>query len=166
MRSRLRGWCGLFAVLLAGWVQVQTGWAIPGWPGWTYPLTGATAWGMYPECTPTLAGNMIYVTTSWGGTGNNGALLRKAADGSGLTVPIYEFGSVANGGILPAGQIQPAAGALYGMTTYGGTNNQGTLYVLDTNTMAVTLVHHLPGPRAKAATPVARCWPMAICYTA
>lgn len=145
MRNRLCGWSGLWAVLLAGLVQVQSGWAIAGWPGWTYQVSGADSWGISPNCTPALAGDMLYVVTRVGGPDNSGALFRTLADGSGLVVPLYQFGSTATSGVQPVGQLQPAASALYGMTTYGGTNGQGTIYIVNTNTLSVSTAYQFTG---------------------
>ena len=145
MRNRLCGCSGLLTVLLAGLVQVQSGWAIAGWPGWTYSFSGVDALGQEPICTPTLAGNMLYVTTRLGGANSSGALFRQPADGSGLPVPLYAFGNTLADGVLPGGQLQPAADALYGMTLFGGTNGQGVIYRLDTNTLAVTTVYQFTG---------------------
>ena len=90
--------------------------------------------GDYPEAGLVQGSDgYFYGTTYFGGNtnlnngGGYGTVFRISSTGS-LTT-LYEFGGVATDGIFPhAGLAQGHDGYLYGTTTEGGTNSQGTMF--------------------------------------
>lgn len=73
----------------------------------------------------------IYGTTSAGGTTGNGVVYMLTA--SGTETPIYEFTGSPDGADPYAGVIFDSSGNLYGVTTVGGSSNQGTVFKLTSN---------------------------------
>ena len=155
MKGMLRWLGGSLAVTLGWLVQVQEVRANAG-TGWTYPFNGTAAWGTGPRCAPTLLGSNLIITTTTSGSYNQGAILLKEAfnpSGVGLCVPVYEFGAIANDGSFPVGQSVMVGSTMYGITHYGGTASQGTIYTLNTNTWVETPVHHFTGGATNGANP-------------
>jgi uncharacterized repeat protein (TIGR03803 family) len=90
--------------------------------------------GSQPCRSLTLVGSTLYGMTWGGGTSNTGTVFRINTDGSGYT-NLHSFGSVANDGANPAGDVTLVGSTLYGMTFSGGTSNLGVIFSLT-----------LPGP--------------------
>jgi uncharacterized repeat protein (TIGR03803 family) len=75
----------------------------------------------------------LYGTTFWGGSNGVGTVFRLNKDGSSYGA-LYHFGRTASDGVNPdTAVVQGADGALYGTTFYGGTNDAGTIFKLNTN---------------------------------
>jgi uncharacterized repeat protein (TIGR03803 family) len=72
-------------------------------------------------------GNFIFGTTSGGDVW--GFIFRLDADGSNYT-EIYNFG-IADLGRLPDGELVPVGGELFGVTSLGGTNDNGVIYKIN-----------------------------------
>jgi uncharacterized repeat protein (TIGR03803 family) len=91
--------------------------------------------GGVPESGVTLGPNgILYGTTSHGGTLNEGVVFSLAPPsepgGSWTEKVIYSFGGPGQG-VFPVGPLVfDSAGALYGTTSYGGTENPGTVFKL------------------------------------
>jgi uncharacterized repeat protein (TIGR03803 family) len=75
--------------------------------------------------------NMLYGTASEGGAANSGAVFKVKPDGSGFT-NIYSFEGGLDGA-APIGGLVLAGGTLFGTTSGGGVNDNGTIFALDTN---------------------------------
>jgi uncharacterized repeat protein (TIGR03803 family) len=71
----------------------------------------------------------LYGTTSGGGTSGKGAVFQ--IDSAGTESVLYSFTGEADGSTPYAGVIHDSAGYLYGVTTYGGESNCGTVFKLD-----------------------------------
>ncbi len=97
--------------------------------------------GAYPECTLALAndGN-FYGTTSAGGAGGGSGTVFQATPGGTVTV-LYTFvSSNTIDGLTPVGGVvQGSDGKLYGTTSSGGTNNDGTVFQLSLDGTFVSL---------------------------
>jgi uncharacterized repeat protein (TIGR03803 family) len=75
----------------------------------------------------------LYGTTFWGGSNGVGTVFRLSKDGNSYGV-LYHFGQSASDGANPDTALaQGADGALYGTTFFGGTNDAGTVFKLNTN---------------------------------
>jgi uncharacterized repeat protein (TIGR03803 family) len=86
---------------------------------------------------------VLYGTTYMGGTNNAGTIFKVNPDGSGNT-PIYHFNrSTINplGLSYPSGLIQGADGGLYGTTGFGGTAGRGSVFRINTDGTAFTVLH-------------------------
>lgn len=85
----------------------------------------------------------LYGTTSVGGASSKGTVYR--VDSVGNETLLYSFTGGADGGIPYAGVIRDSAGNLYGTTYFGGGNNYGTVYKVDT-AGSETVLHVFMGP--------------------
>jgi uncharacterized repeat protein (TIGR03803 family) len=71
---------------------------------------------------------MLYGTTAGGGDNDMGTVFVINTDGSGYQ-RLYSFaGKTTGDGAKPIDNVIFVNGALYGMTTAGGTNDQGTIF--------------------------------------
>lgn len=75
----------------------------------------------------------VYGTTQAGGNNNLGTLFKLNTDGSIYSI-LHHFSGSPNDGRVPLGNVaQGPDGLLYGTTEYGGANNVGTIFRVDTN---------------------------------
>lgn len=75
----------------------------------------------------------LYGTAFFGGSNDMGTVFRLNKDGSSYGA-LYHFGRIASDGTNPdSAVVQGADGALYGTTFFGGTNDAGTVFKLNTN---------------------------------
>lgn len=92
----------------------------------------------------------LYGTTAWGGTNNAGTVFKINTDGSGYTV-LHSFtntsfdGPPLDGGNPYTGLMLGMDGALYGVTSQGGTNLLGTVFRINTNGTGYAVLHHFSG---------------------
>ena len=92
-----------------------------------------------PEGGMVLIGNTLYGTTFTGGSADNGSIFKMNTDGSGYTelhsfsatVPSV-FGTNSDGN-RPQGDLVTDGSTLYGTAEYGGTNNNGTVFKINTD---------------------------------
>src|SRR6266568_5938045 len=61
-------------------------------------------------------------------------------DGSGYTV-LHRFGSITGGGDLPNGLVEANGGLLFGTTRYGGSRDEGTIFMLNKDGTGYTVLH-------------------------
>jgi len=82
--------------------------------------------GTRSDGTPILLGNVLYGMTQQGGAFNAGTIFRIGVDGSDYSV-LHDFaGSTVTNGKYPYySQLLPLHGALYGLTSRGGSNETG-----------------------------------------
>jgi len=101
---------------------------------WVYSFTGGSG-GTYPSgVVPDAQGNLYGMTR--GGTYGFGTVFK--LDTSGQETVLYSFtgtpdGAVDNSETPPNGVVLDAQGNLYGTTQYGGANNFGTVFKVDTS---------------------------------
>jgi len=99
--------------------------------------------GAYPEAKLLEASDgLLYGTTSGGGPGTNdyGAVFRLNKNGSGFQ--LLKAFSGTNGANPEGGLLEAADGGLYGVTLYGGSSNVGTLFRLEKDGSAFTVLKH------------------------
>src|ERR1700733_386484 len=85
-----------------------------------------TANGNNPQGDLFYDGTYLYGTTVLGGANNYGVVFKVKPDGSGY-VDLLDFSDTANGK-LPHGSLISDGTFLYGMTQYGGVNNEGVVF--------------------------------------
>ena len=97
--------------------------------------------GVAPSGDLALSGNILYGTTSSGGTNGEGTIFCIGIDGSGFTV-LHTFSPVVTNspllnplytnydGAVPMGGLVVSSNMLYGTTTYGGLTSDGTVFSL------------------------------------
>ncbi len=85
----------------------------------------------------------LYGTTVNGGANGSGTVFK--LDGSGTLTVLHSFGTGSTDGAFPESElIRDNKGSLYGTTVFGGANNLGTVFKLDTGGM-LTLLHSFNG---------------------
>ena len=82
----------------------------------------------------------LYGTTLGGGSNSAGTVFKVNQDGSGYAT-LHAFLTNGVDGQSPGGLIQASDGALYGMTSIGGTNRAGTVYKLNRDGSGYRLLH-------------------------
>lgn len=82
--------------------------------------------GMHPYSSLILDGTYLYGTTEQGGTNSMGAVFKIKPDGTGYT-KLFDFSGTANGK-TPYGSLFSDGTFLYGMTSLGGSNDDGVIY--------------------------------------
>jgi uncharacterized repeat protein (TIGR03803 family) len=99
--------------------------------------------GRYPVGDLSLdSSGMLYGTTSTDATNGAGTVFAANTNGSGYRI-VHQFSSAANDGKAPmAGLYTGSGGLLYGTTEYGGSNNLGTVFVVNENGSGFTVLHH------------------------
>jgi uncharacterized repeat protein (TIGR03803 family) len=85
--------------------------------------------GASPYGSLTLTNSALYGMTSAGGTANHGVVFQINTDGTGYT-NLYSFAGYPSDGAAPWGSLTLSGSTLYGMTEYGGTNNDGVVFAL------------------------------------
>ena len=88
-------------------------------------FAGATN-GSYPSSSLISDGTFLYGMTGGGGTNDMGTIFKIKPDGTGYS-NLLNFVGTANGS-TPWGSLIFDGTFLYGMTRYGGTNNNGTIF--------------------------------------
>jgi len=95
-------------------------------------FTGPTTDGSSPG-TLVQYGSTLYGNAQTGGTYSKGVIYSISTNGSSYLI-LYNFGTNANDGVTPAWLVINSTGTtLYGITTTGGINNNGTLFSLSTS---------------------------------
>lgn len=98
----------------------------------------------------------LYGTTYYGGTNDDGAIFRIGTNGAGYAVLHNFTGAVSDGATPYARLIQGADGALYGTTTSGGSNFDGTVFRISASGASYTVLHSFMGAPNDGAEPAAR----------
>jgi uncharacterized repeat protein (TIGR03803 family) len=96
-----------------------------------YSFTGGSD-GAYPNASLIQASDTnLYGTTEYGGTNGYGAVFQIST--SGALTSLHSFAGGNEGGFPAARLIQASGGYLFGTTTAGGTNGNGTVFLIKTN---------------------------------
>jgi uncharacterized repeat protein (TIGR03803 family) len=97
--------------------------------------------GANPSAGLVLDGDTLYGTTC----GPAGTVFKLNTDGTGYTL-LKDFANHQNEGCQPRAGLLLSGGTLYGTTTYGGTNNLGTVFKLSAEGTGFTVLKHFTGP--------------------
>ncbi|MBW8864035.1 MAG: hypothetical protein JF609_03750, partial [Verrucomicrobia bacterium] len=95
--------------------------------------------GMHPEGRLVLNETTLYGTTYDGGSNGVGTVFKINTNGAGFSV-IYHF-SNAPAAMNPQVGLTLMSNALYGVTTFGGISNIGTVFQLSTNGTSFAIIH-------------------------
>ena len=85
----------------------------------------------------------LFGTTALGGTSNDGTVFEVAA-GSGTITTLASFNGT-NGGSPYAGLVEDSSGNLFGTTTLGGANNDGTVFEIAAGSGTITTLASFNG---------------------
>ena len=110
--------------------------------GLIHSFEGGTKEGSYPQGGLILDGSTLYgMTNSGGSSGNYGTIFKIGTDGDGYEL-LHAFAAVVTDGRNPYyGSLVLSGSTLYGMTEYGGTNDTGIIFSIDTDGSDFTLLH-------------------------
>jgi len=99
--------------------------------------------GAYPEAGLILSGNILYGTAAGGGTNASGTVFAINTNGAGFTI-LHTFTGIFsdNDGNNPFAGLILSGNTLYGTALYGGTNNCGTVFALNTNGTGFVTLHN------------------------
>lgn len=119
-----------------------------------YSFTGGGDGG-YPQAGVTVAGGVLYGTTSDGQLADSyGTVYRLKTDGTGFAT-LYNFSGAADGGTPLAPLLLGPGGALYGTTFSGGANEAGTVFQINLDGSAFAVVDSFPGGGGVGGSPSA-----------
>jgi uncharacterized repeat protein (TIGR03803 family) len=105
-------------------------------------LGGPNGTGPYADLIGDQEGNLYGITAS-GGTFAGGTVFKMNSDG--MKTVLYSFGGISGDGNSPeAGLLRDQAGNLYGTTFYGGINEVGTVFKLDSHHKETVLITFNP----------------------
>jgi uncharacterized repeat protein (TIGR03803 family) len=90
-----------------------------------------------------LSGSTLYGTAHFGGTSGHGTVFAINADSSGFKT-LHSFSSTNDGGAPFAGLVL-SSNRLFGTALQGGTSGQGTLFALNSDGTAFTVLHAFSG---------------------
>ena len=116
-----------------------------------HEFTGGSNDGSEPIGSLLLSGGSLYGMTTIGGTNNYGVIFKTDTDGNNYT-NIYSFAGQPEGK-YPYGSLTPYSGALYGMTTDGGTFGNGTIFRINSDGSGYTNLHKFNGPPFEGRDP-------------
>jgi uncharacterized repeat protein (TIGR03803 family) len=102
-----------------------------------HPLTGGADGAFSDAALVQGADGNFYGVASGGGAQRSGTVFRLAADGT--VTSLYSFTGSNDGYSPDAALVQGNDGSFYGVTSYGGTNLNGTLFRITTNSVLTTL---------------------------
>ena len=94
-----------------------------------------------------LSGTNLYGMTFVGGANNNGTIFEFNTKTGALTL-LHSFEGGTTDGDHPYGNLILSGTTLYGMTSSGGANNNGTIFEFNTKTGQLTLLHSFWGDGA------------------
>src|SRR5262249_31765646 len=95
--------------------------------------------GTNPIAGLALSGSALYGTTSQGGSSNFGTVFKLTTDGTGYTV-LKHFASSDGANPLYA-SLTSSGSALYGVTYYGGSSRNGTVFKVNTDGTGFSNLH-------------------------
>jgi uncharacterized repeat protein (TIGR03803 family) len=108
--------------------------------------------GDYPDGGLILSGSTLYGTASLGGSSGGGVVFAINANGTGYT-NLYNFTATSGSpyytnseGATPLANLILSGKALFGTTSWGGGNGNGTVFAMNTDATGFTELHTFTGP--------------------
>ena len=120
-----------------------------------HDFTGTSGDGSNPadfQSLMTVSNNVIYGATNSGGGDDRGTIYKVNTDGSGYTI-LHSFSSSGSDGRHPEGGILVIGSTLYGTTSYGGVNDQGTIYKINTDGSGYAVLYNFSAVGNSGANP-------------
>ncbi|HTS18123.1 MAG TPA: choice-of-anchor tandem repeat GloVer-containing protein [Verrucomicrobiae bacterium] len=98
-------------------------------------------------------GTTLFGDTSDGGTNGGGTIFSIGTNGANLQV-LHAFPTSSNDGANPEGSLLLISNVLYGTTAMGGTNDNGTIFSIETNGTNFVTMYFFTGGTNSGATPM------------
>ena len=117
-----------------------------------HEFAGSPSDGSDPYAAPILDGSTLYGMTHYGGVNGFGVIYAINTDGTGYTV-LHHFDGVPGAGAVPYGKLLLVGSKLYGMTYWGGVNNVGVIFTINTDGTGYALLHEFLGGPGDGGTP-------------
>ena len=117
-----------------------------------HTFTGSASDGQYPWSALSISGTKLYGTTIGGGSGGLGTAFSMNTDGSGFSV-LHNFASDTSNGNSPFGSLTLGVSKLYGMTIFGGSQNDGTAYSMNTDGSGFSVLHSFTARSSDGSKP-------------
>jgi uncharacterized repeat protein (TIGR03803 family) len=99
------------------------------------------------------SGSALWGMSEFGGVGGNGVTFSTALDASSFTIQ-KRFAGAPSDASQPSDSLVAAGNVLYGMTPYGGPNNVGVLFKVNSDNTGYTVLHYFTGGASDGAHPV------------
>ncbi len=116
-------------------------------------LTGAIGGdGMLPWGSLIVGGSTLYGMTFSGGSNNKGTIFKIDTDGNNFSL-LRSFAGGTTDGYSPYGDLLLVGSTLYGMTYWGGTDNKGVVFKVDTDGANFAILHSFAGATADGESP-------------
>lgn len=112
------------------------------------------AYGGLPASSVIACGNYLYGTTVAGGPPEEGVVYRINKDGTGFTI-LHAFLGAPAEGKSPYAALALCSNVLYGTTLYGGSNDLGTVFSVNTDGTGFTTLYNFTGVNGDGDTPYA-----------
>jgi len=105
-----------------------------------HSFAGGTGDGNNPYGSLLLSGTTLYGMTYAGGGADKGTIFKIQTGGTGFQV-LHEFAGAPDDGRFPSGSLILDGSTLYGMTGYGGANDKGTVFKIQTSGTGFFIIH-------------------------
>ncbi len=109
-----------------------------------HSFAGGASDGSEPYGSLILKGSTLYGMTYSGGAYGGGTIFKVNTNGSGFVL-LHSFAGGASDGASPEGSLILKGSALYGMTEFGGTLGNGTIFKINTNGSGFAVLHSFAG---------------------
>ncbi len=109
-----------------------------------HAFSDGTGDGWRPYSDLTLGGTNLYGTTYLGGSQGDGTVFQIGTNGSGYRV-VYSFSGSTDGGYPDTGSLALSGSTLYGMAQFGGSDDDGSVFKVNTNGSGFAVLHSFTG---------------------
>ena len=109
-----------------------------------HSFAGGAGDGTYPNGSLIVSGGALYGMTAYGGASNQGTIFKINSDGNGFTL-LHSFAGGVGDGSSPYGSLIVSGGTFYGMTSYGGANDKGTIFKINPDGGGFALLRSFAG---------------------
>jgi len=116
-----------------------------------HDFAGGASDGAAPKGSFTLSGSTLYGMATSGGSNGVGIVFKINTNGTGFLV-LHSFGDPYDG-YWPSGSLIMSGATLYGMTPYGGSNNVGVIFRMNTDGSDYSVLHHFVGGGSDGSRP-------------
>jgi uncharacterized repeat protein (TIGR03803 family) len=109
-----------------------------------HSFAGGAVDGALPLASLVNVGGVLFGMTRLGGASGIGTIFRINTDGSGYAL-LHSFGGPSSDGSYPDGSLVFSGGVLFGATSWGGPNAEGTVFKINADGSDYALLHAFAG---------------------